>query len=50
VVEQEDRPAAILKPVADAARTMSEIIAAMEAGGTSSYVEEDLAPDVELGI
>ena len=50
MVEQEDRPAAILKPVADAARTMSEIIAAMEAGGTSRFVDEDFARDVERGI
>jgi antitoxin (DNA-binding transcriptional repressor) of toxin-antitoxin stability system len=50
VVEQENRPVAILKPVADAPRTMSEIIAAMEAGGTCGFVDEDFARDVERGI
>jgi len=43
-------PVAILKPVADAPRTVSEIIAAMEAGRTRGLVDEDIARDVERGI
>ena len=50
VVEQDHRPVAIIKPVAARARTMSEIIAAMEAGGASEIVDEDFARDVEEGI
>ena len=50
VVEQDHRPVAIMKPVAARARTMSEIIAAMEAGGACGIVDEDFARDVEEGI
>ncbi len=49
VVEQNHRPVAVMKPVA-VARTMSQIIAAMEAGGACGIVDEDFARDVEEGI
>jgi antitoxin (DNA-binding transcriptional repressor) of toxin-antitoxin stability system len=50
VVEQDHRPVAIMKPATAIAPTMSEIIAAMEAGGASGIVDEDFARDVEEGI
>ena len=50
VVEQDHRPIAIMKPAAATARTMSEIIRAMEASGASGMVDEDFASDVEEGI
>jgi hypothetical protein len=50
VVEQDHQPVAIMKPAVDQPRTMSEIIAAMEAGGACGIVDEDFARDVEEGI
>ena len=50
VVEQDRQPVAIIRPVVTAVRTMSEIIAAMEASGTSGIVDADFARDVEAGI
>ena len=50
VVEQERSPVAVMSPVRGPAVTMSEIIAAMEAGGACSAVDEDFAGDVERGI
>jgi antitoxin (DNA-binding transcriptional repressor) of toxin-antitoxin stability system len=50
VVEQDNRPVAIMKPATAKARTMSEIIAAMEAAGACGIVDEDFARDVEEGI
>jgi antitoxin (DNA-binding transcriptional repressor) of toxin-antitoxin stability system len=50
VVEQNDRPVAIMKPAAATPRTMSEIIAAMEASGACGVVDTDFARDVEEGI
>jgi antitoxin (DNA-binding transcriptional repressor) of toxin-antitoxin stability system len=50
VIEQEHQPVAIMKPVAARARTMSEIIAAMESSGASGIVDEDFARDIEAGI
>jgi hypothetical protein len=50
VVEQDHQPVAIMKPASTKARTMSEIIAAMEASGACGIVDEDFARDVEEGI
>ena len=50
VVEQDHRPVAIMKPAVAGARTMSEIIRAMEAAGACGVVDEDFARDVEEGI
>jgi len=41
---------AIMKPAEFKAPTMSEIIAAMEAGGACGVVDEEFARDVEGGI
>ena len=49
VVEQDHRPVAILRPARLKVATMSEIIAAMEAGGACGIVDEDFARDVEEG-
>lgn len=45
VVEQNHRPVAIMRPAA-ATRTISQIIAAMEAGGACGVVDQDFARDV----
>jgi antitoxin (DNA-binding transcriptional repressor) of toxin-antitoxin stability system len=50
VVEQDHRPVAILRPARLKTPTMSEIIAAMEAGGACGIIDEDFARDVEEGI
>jgi antitoxin (DNA-binding transcriptional repressor) of toxin-antitoxin stability system len=50
VVEQDHRPVAIMKPAVTSGRTMSAIIAAMEASGACGVVDEDFARDVEEGI
>jgi antitoxin (DNA-binding transcriptional repressor) of toxin-antitoxin stability system len=50
VIERNAMPVAIIKPVPERVRTMSEIIAAMEAGGAYGIVDEDFARDVEDGI
>jgi antitoxin (DNA-binding transcriptional repressor) of toxin-antitoxin stability system len=50
VVEQDRRPVAIMKPGSPPARTVSEIIAAMEASGASGTVDEDFARDVEESL
>jgi antitoxin (DNA-binding transcriptional repressor) of toxin-antitoxin stability system len=50
VIERNATPVAIMKPVAAKPRTMSEIIAALEAEGASGILDEDFAHDVEEGI
>jgi antitoxin (DNA-binding transcriptional repressor) of toxin-antitoxin stability system len=50
VVEQDHQPVAVIKPATARARTMSEIIDAMEASGACGIVDEDFARDVEEGI
>ncbi len=39
-----------MKPATVKTRTMSEIIAAMQASGACGIVDEDFAGDVEIGL
>jgi antitoxin (DNA-binding transcriptional repressor) of toxin-antitoxin stability system len=50
VIEQGNRPVAIIKPSQPAGRLISEVIAALEANGASAVPDEDFARDVEAGI
>ena len=50
VIEQNNRPVAVIKPPLVKGRRMSEVIAAMKASGANATVDEDFARDVEEGI
>lgn len=50
VIEQDNRPVAVLKPSEARGRKISEVIAALEASGANAVVDEDFARDVEAGI
>jgi len=50
VIEQGDRPVAVIRPPRAAGRKISEVIAALKARGTHAVLDEDFARDVEDGI
>jgi len=50
VIEQDNRPVAVLKAPRGRGRKISEVIAALEAGGASAVVDEDFGRDVKEGI
>jgi antitoxin (DNA-binding transcriptional repressor) of toxin-antitoxin stability system len=50
VIEQDSRPVAVLKAPQGKGRRISEVIAALKAGGASAVIDEDFARDVEEGI
>ena len=50
VIEQNNRPVAVIKAPLVKGRNISEVIAAMEASGANATVDEDFARDVEEGI
>lgn len=50
VIEENHRPIAVIKPTTVAGRSISEVIAALEASGANAIVDEDFARDVEAGI
>lgn len=50
VIEQDDRPVAVLRSPQIGGRKLSEVIAALEARGASAVLDEDFARDVEDGI
>ena len=50
VIEQGNRPVAVLKAAQVRGRTISDVIAALEANGASACIDEDFARDVEDGI
>ena len=50
VIERDNRPVAVLKPPQVKGRNISEVIAALEAGGAGAVVDEEFARDVEEGI
>ncbi len=50
VIEQDNRPIAVLKAPAVKGRRISEVIAALEASGANAVVDEEFAQDVERGI
>jgi antitoxin (DNA-binding transcriptional repressor) of toxin-antitoxin stability system len=50
VIEQGNRPVAVLKAPQPSGRKISDVIAALEADGASAVIDEDFARDVEDGI
>lgn len=50
VIEQDNRPVAVLKAPQVKGRKISEVIAALEASRANAVVDEDFARDVEAGI
>jgi antitoxin (DNA-binding transcriptional repressor) of toxin-antitoxin stability system len=50
VIEQDNRPVAVLKAPVVKGRTISEVIAALEARGSNAVIDDDFARDVEEGI
>ncbi len=50
VIEQDNRPVAVIKAPLVTGRKISEVIAALEASGANAVIDEDFARDVEEGI
>ena len=50
VIEQDNLPVAVLKAAQVKGRSITEVIAALEANGANAVVDEDFARDVEAGI
>ncbi len=50
VIEQGNRPVAVLKAPQTRGRRISDVIAALETDGASAVIDEDFARDVEDGI
>lgn len=50
VVEQDNRPVAVIKSPPVKGRKISEVIALMEASGANAVIDEDFARDVEEGM
>jgi antitoxin (DNA-binding transcriptional repressor) of toxin-antitoxin stability system len=50
VIEQNNRPVAVLKAPQCSGRKISDVIAALEADGAGAVIDEDFAGDVEDGI
>ena len=50
VIEQGNRPVAVLKAPHVTGRKISDVIAALEDSGASAVIDEDFARDVEDGI
>jgi antitoxin (DNA-binding transcriptional repressor) of toxin-antitoxin stability system len=50
VIEQDNRPVAVLKPSKPVGRMISEIVADLKARGSSAVMDADFARDIEEGI
>ena len=50
VVEQDNRPVAVIRAPLMKGRKISEVIAALEASGANAIIDEDFARDVQEGI
>jgi antitoxin (DNA-binding transcriptional repressor) of toxin-antitoxin stability system len=50
VIEQDNRPVAVIKAPLVKGRRISEVIAALEASGANAIIDEDFAGDVEEAI
>jgi len=50
IIEQDHRPVAVIKASPVKGRKISEVLAAMKAGGASATVDEDFARDVEEAV
>ncbi len=50
VIEQDNRPVAVIKPSKPAGRMISEVIADLKARGSTAVMDDDFARDIEEGI
>jgi len=50
IIEQENRPVAVIKPTRPAGRMISEVIADLKARGSAAMMDDDFARDIEEGI
>jgi antitoxin (DNA-binding transcriptional repressor) of toxin-antitoxin stability system len=50
IIEENHLPIAVIKPAKPAGRPISEVIAALEARGSTAVIDDDFARDVEAGI
>jgi len=50
VIEQGNRPVAVIKPSKPAGRMISEVIADLKARGSEATMDDDFARDIEEGI
>ena len=50
VIEQDNRPVAVLKAPVVKGRMISEVIAALKARGSNAVIDDDFARDIEEGI
>ena len=50
VIEQGNRPIAVIKPSKPAGRMISEVIADLKARGSTAVMDDDFARDIQEGI
>jgi prevent-host-death family protein len=50
IIEQGNRPVAVIKPSQPAGRMISEVIADLKARGSTAVMDDDFAHDIEEGI
>ena len=50
VIEQGNRPVAVIKPAKPVGRMISDVIADLKARGSSAVMDDDFARDIEEGI
>jgi antitoxin (DNA-binding transcriptional repressor) of toxin-antitoxin stability system len=50
IIEQNDRPIAVIRPSTPIGRMISEIVADLRGRGSKAVIDDDFARDVEEGI
>ena len=50
VIEQDNRPVAVIKALPVKGRKISEVIRSLESSGANAVIDEDFARDLEEGI
>lgn len=50
VIEQDQRPVAVIKPSHRSGRPISQIVAELKARGSNAVMDDDFARDIEEGI
>lgn len=50
IIEQGDRPVAVIRPTKPAGRMISDVIADLKARGSTAAIDDDFARDIEEGI
>jgi hypothetical protein len=50
IVEQDHRPVAITKPSRSAGRSIPDVVAELDARGSTAILDDDFARDIEEGI